>query len=269
MHAATVVAQGLAMMTLPVAAATLARRRWADVGAGALVAGAAAFIGSQIVHVPLNVGVARLAAEGVVPTAPPWAVPLLLGLSAGLCEESARWVSLRGRRTFGEAVVTGVGHGGVEAVLLGGLVLVSAVQLAALVSGGAPPEAQAAVDAFVASPDALALAGVVERAAAVTAHVAMSVLVGLAVARRSVVPWLAAVAVHAAFDAGAVALLPWGVWWVEGFCAAFAAVAAALAVVAARGWPAAPVPEAPPLAPPPPLARRPLDLRDVDALGPD
>jgi uncharacterized membrane protein YhfC len=268
MQVATVVVQGFAMVALPVAAAAAARRWAPAVPASALVAGAAAFVGSQVVHVPLNLAVAALARAGALPPVPPGAeavvIPLALGLSAGVCEETARVVALRGRSTPAEAVVTGVGHGGVEAALLGGVVLLGAVQLAALGSAPeVPPEARAALDAFAAAPDVAALAGVGERASAMTAHVAMSVWVGLAVARRAVWPWAVAVGLHTLLDAAAVAAAPRGIVAAEGVIAAVALVAAASTALALRAWPAPPPPPAAPAAPPVVLARRPLDPRDA------
>ncbi len=264
MQVATVVVQGFAMVSLPLGAVVLARRRWPGVGVGPALVGAVAFVASQVVHVPLNLGVTTLAGRGWLPLLPAALVPVAYGLSAGLCEETARWVSLRRRRTVAEAVVTGIGHGGIEAAGLGGLVLLTAVQLAALGSlVEVPPAAEQALSDFRAASDTYALAAVVERLSAMTAHAAMSVWVGLAVARRAPWPWAVAVLLHTAFDAGAVALLPRGVWVVEAFCVGFAAVTAGSAWLAVRWWPLPPAPVVSPV-PAPSLAARPLDPRDAD-----
>ncbi len=265
MHVGAMVAQGLAMVALPVAAVALVRRL-GGAGAGPVVAGALAFVGAQVVHLPLNAGVAALARGGALPTPSPetsrWLVPVLLGLSAGICEETARWISLRRRRTPGEAAATGIGHGGVEAVLLGVMVLLTAVQLLAVDEATLPEAAAAQVRAVREASDLLALAGFAERVAAMSAHLGMSMLVGLAVVRRSVLPWLAALLAHAALDAGAVALLPRGGLVVEGFVAACGVAGLGIAIASARSWPRPP--DLPPPAPSPPdLRERPL--RPADA----
>lgn len=76
--------------------------------------GAFGFIASQVVHLPLNHVLVPL-----LPTEPAqrWVSALALGLSAGVCEELARYVLLRtaakGVRHEGSALMLGAGHGGV------------------------------------------------------------------------------------------------------------------------------------------------------------
>ena len=61
-----------------------------------------AFVLSQVVHIPLNLGAAQLFSTGLLPAPAPavkaWLLPLALGLSAGICEEPARWLLFRARR---------------------------------------------------------------------------------------------------------------------------------------------------------------------------
>ena len=58
-------------------------------------------------------------------------LPIALGLSARVCEEVARYLMLRrvatGARDWQTGLMYGAGHGGVESMILGGLVLVGAV----------------------------------------------------------------------------------------------------------------------------------------------
>ncbi|MCA9492568.1 MAG: YhfC family intramembrane metalloprotease [Myxococcales bacterium] len=271
MHAATMVAQGAAMMALPVVALTLARRRTGG-AFGPALAGAGAFVGSQLVHLPLNATVAAVCpplSDGVRA----WLVPLALGASAGICEETARFVSLRKSRTAASALITGIGHGGIEAALLGVAVLVTVIRLLAVGDGAdLPEEAREQVAMVWASSDLLALVAVGERIFAMTAHVGASMLVGLAVARRSPWPWLGALLLHTVLDAGAVALAPMGVVASEAFVAGMAVVSVVLAVFAARAWPADAPPPSGPVPPPASaatLSRRPLSAADArhDDLG--
>ena len=115
------------------------------------------FVASQVVHVPLNVGLTLLFRQDWMPKpAEAWALPfnaVVLGLTAGLCEEVARYLVYRfwvkDARSWRQALALGVGHGGIESVITGVMVVASLVTMVALrdadVSAlGLPPE-QAAV----------------------------------------------------------------------------------------------------------------------------
>jgi uncharacterized membrane protein YhfC len=193
------------------------------VGWGALV-----FVASQVVHLPLNFGID--AALGPPIRALPGALaPLVsaavLGLSAGLCEELARHAFFRRdlRRSAGNlrgrVVLVGLGHGGIESVLVGTvLVGLTVVQLAVLERSGAAervtdPAARAAIEAALASareaPWWTPLLGAAERVMALPFHVAASALVASSVVERRPALLAAAILWHAAFDAGAVLLMRW------------------------------------------------------------
>src|SRR5260221_11488769 len=63
------------------------------------VVGVLTFIASQVVHIPLLLGLNELVAQKVLPAPPAeWLLPfnaVVLGLAAGLCEEVARWAAYR------------------------------------------------------------------------------------------------------------------------------------------------------------------------------
>src|SRR5690625_4537103 len=97
-------------------------------GVGALVwfVGAASFIASQVLRLPVITG---LEAAGVsVMLVTTFAV-----FSSGLFEEGARYIAfrwgLKRRRRAEDGVVFGLGHGGAEAILLIGLAAVNAIVL--------------------------------------------------------------------------------------------------------------------------------------------
>jgi uncharacterized membrane protein YhfC len=111
--------------------------------------GALGFMLSQVVHLPLNLGLGRL-----LPSAPGqlWISALALGLSAGLCEELTRYAMLRtlakGVRHEGSALMLGAGHGGIEALIIAGMATLGLVNLlvlgndpSAFLSGSAPASA--------------------------------------------------------------------------------------------------------------------------------
>ena len=61
----------------------------------------------------------------------PWKYGLFLGLTAGVMEEGARWIAIRfflkGRTDLGHGLAFGLGHGGIEAMVLVGLNLAAAL----------------------------------------------------------------------------------------------------------------------------------------------
>jgi uncharacterized membrane protein YhfC len=179
----------LLMIALPLAlAACLARRwrlPWSLFGWGAVT-----FLGSQAVHLPL-LQVLTLALRGTLTG--PFVVEhallidaVILGLAAGVCEEGARWVGYRWlvprARSWPEGLMFGAGHGGAEAIILGGL---------------------AGVALFHPAPPAVGLTpllGAAERVFALADHLALSVLV-LQVFVRGRWHWLAlAIGWHALLD---------------------------------------------------------------------
>ena len=231
----------LGMIVLPVVAGSVARRRLAAPW-WLFCVGMAAFVASQIYHLPLNHGLTRLGLLGPVSPDEPTLLrtALVLGLSAGLCESLARavgyWLLFRLRRNgqgahspvgrWEEAVMVGLGHGGIEAMLL-------AVMMAATISSlwelrgqdlstlGLSADQLAIVgrqlSTFIASPW-LALAPLLERCIAMLLHVILSVGVWSAFRRRNPLYLLAAILYHAAFDGLAVYLSQFisNVWLIEG-----------------------------------------------------
>jgi uncharacterized membrane protein YhfC len=169
-------------------------------------------------------------------------------LTAGLFEEVGRWAGYRWlvkrERSFRIGVMFGLGHGGIEAMLLVGVSLaVSLVLYVLFATGhapGMPPEAHdKVVEAMKALHAGDLLASIAERVMAMTVHVALSLLVMQCFVRRST-RWLAAaIAFHFAVDfvgvGGAVVLKGRGAWATE--LAVVPAFLAAIAVIArARAW---------------------------------
>ncbi len=208
----------LLMIATPVIVAVLLRRRFTTPWFLFLV-GSATFIGSQIVHLPLNEwlgDIGLLPPLGSAAGPPLWRTALILGLTAGLCEELARTVGyalLRRFRRFEDGVMLGVGHGGIEAMVFG------AVQTAAMVTsllalrGADLTTLNLAADQMTAVTQQLenlnrsplwAALPWVERCLAMGIHVILSLLVWRAFALRKAWYVPLAIAYHVAFDAVAV-----------------------------------------------------------------
>ncbi len=221
---------GLLMIVLPLALGVwLARRRglgWGIFGLGALT-----FFVSQVLHIPFNqfVLVPALGAEQNPEVLTGVGGAVLLGLSAGLFEETARYVAMRrmkpADRGFDAALMFGAGHGGLEAIVLGGIVWYALLQaltlrgadLAQVVPPGQVALAQAQLEAYWAMPAAAVLMGALERASAIMFHLLASTLVMLAVQRRLPALLVLAIFFHALLNASALLILPrWGVYATEG-----------------------------------------------------
>lgn len=164
------------------------------------------------------------------------------GLMAGLFEESGRFGAFKLMRkkynTSADALSYGIGHGGIEAIILLGFTMVNNIVLSIMVDSGsinsiaaALPAAQfqqiqASVTALAAAQPAEFLEGAVERVGAMTFHVGLSVLVYLAASRRASF-WFypLAILLHAMMDFPAVLVqvgILKSVWLMEAFVLVFA-----------------------------------------------
>jgi ABC-2 type transport system permease protein len=204
------------MLGLPVAAAVLLRRRfrvpWLYFCVGILT-----FLGAQAVHIPLNGLLERIGLLPEVVEAGGTLIQaaIVLGLTAGLTEELARTVGyaiLKKARRLEDGVMLGLGHGGIESMVFGGVFLAaSAAVFWFIQQGGSLPGATAEqltaineqLDLITQSP-VLALVSVVERIIAMTLHVTLSVMVLQAFSRRQWFYVPVAILYHAAIDAIAV-----------------------------------------------------------------
>jgi ABC-2 type transport system permease protein len=208
------------MIFLPVTAAVVWRwrypARWALFGVGMLT-----FVGSQVYHLPLNNWLTDLGVIGPIGPEKPGllATSLVLGFSAGLSESVARavgyWLLFRWRKAekWADGVMVGLGHGGIEAMTIGGVLTAASVSSlwalreTDLTTLGIPAEQLTAVtlqmERFLGAPQ-LAFVPLLERVLAMTVHVIISVLVWQAFKRRSVLYFGLAVLYHAFFDTTAV-----------------------------------------------------------------
>lgn len=187
--------------------------------------GMAAFILSQIGHIPFNrfvliPGLDRLGIE--VTAQGNWKLIILglaLGLSAGIFEEITRYLVFRFWLYKDPhsllPVKYGVGHGGIEAFVLGILALVALIQVIILAGDGALSSfpldqallIQEQISAYWEVSWGLSLLGAWERISAMSFHVGASLLVYKAV-RQKQSRWLViAILGHTILDAFAVIAL--------------------------------------------------------------
>lgn len=213
----------LGMLLLPVVLAGLARQRFRPPWL-LFVAGMATFGLSQLAHFPLNEWLHDL---GWLPLSfldsdqPLWRTALILGLTAGLCEELARTLGyavlarfpiLKSQTTAG-GLMLGLGHGGIEALVFGGLLTTATIQSLLELAGMDLTTLHLAPDQLAALQLQInALTGstwqavfpLLERAMAMAIHVVLSLMVLKAFQRRQPAWVILAIAYHALIDAGAV-----------------------------------------------------------------
>lgn len=229
---------GLLMIAMPIGLAIYLTRRW-KLGWGLWFIGAGTFILSQVGHIPFNSAAGALLNRTAMVN---WSKPnqlifnaIFLGLSAGLFEELFRYGMFRwwakDARSWRKGVLAGAGHGGVEAIILGILVLYSFMQLAAyrnvdlatIVPAAQLEVAQGQITTYWSATWYASLLGALERFFTIPVQIAFSVIVMQTFTRKQWFwVWLA-VLYHALIDASVVYLLqPLGMYGVEALAGGFA-----------------------------------------------
>ncbi len=203
--------------------------------------GAATFVLSQVGHIPFNALMSPLfnlpAIVALQPKTQIWIQAIFLGLSAGLFEELFRYGMFRwwakDARSWRKGVLAGAGHGGAEAIILGGVALYTFIQLVTLrnadLSKVFPASqlslAEKQVQGYWSMPWALSLLGALERFFTIPVQISLAVIVLQTFTRKQWYwVWLA-VLYHAIIDATAVAGSAYvkGAW-IEAFVAFFAII---------------------------------------------
>ena len=169
-----------------------------------------AMVLEQILHaIVLGVGGERI-------TGNIWIYGLYGGLAAGLFEEVGRFVAMRfamkKQLNLPNALMYGVGHGGIEAILIVGLASVSNLVTSIMINAGTLEASLGALDqatkeatltqlsALWTTPSYQFFLSGIERIVAVTLHIALSVLVFQAVKLGKKRYWFLAFAIHVGVD---------------------------------------------------------------------
>jgi uncharacterized membrane protein YhfC len=228
------------MIALPVALAIFLVKKWKLSWRFWLVGGAT-FILSQVGHIPFNslmttllnkTSLATLSTQNAM-----FFNAAFLGLSAGLFEELFRYGMyrwwLKDARSWKKGVLAGAGHGGVEAIIFGGLAMLAFFQLTAmrnldlstLYTGDTLVQAQAQVSAYWSATWYDSLLGAVERLFTIVIQISLSGLVLQAFVRKQFGWVILAIIYHAIVDAAAMIVLQMtNAYWVEGLVGVFALI---------------------------------------------
>lgn len=200
--------------------------------------GATTFVFSQVGHIPFNALVTLLFERGILPQPPQaWRMTfniIFLGLSAGIFEESARYLALRywakEARDWRNGLLFAAGHGGIEATIVGALFTLTFVQVAALRNADlttiVPADqlalAQQQINAFWSASWIDSLLPAWERLWTIPCHLAMTLMV-LQMFRRGKKRWyFAAIGWHTLLNASVLYTLQiWGAYVAEGLVMGF------------------------------------------------
>lgn len=224
------------MIAIPIALAIYLTEKFRS-GWKLWLIGAFIFIISQVFHIPFNTYLLNSLLTKVQSTyqgnAGLFITVILLGLSAGVFEETARYAMYRwwikGARTWRSIILAGAGHGGIEAIILGILVLVTYFNLMAYrnldlsnlnLSLDQLSIARQQMQAYWNAPWYATLLGALERLFTIPFHIAASVLVLQVFTRKpgqQKLWWLfLAILYHALMDAAVVFISSqWGYYLAE------------------------------------------------------
>ena len=198
----------------------IAKKRKARMGL--FVIGSVTFILSQVAHIPFNMIMFGSLEEWLSSLSDQLSlliVAILVGLSAGVFEETARLLSFRywakDARTWGKGLMVGAGHGGAESIILGIIVglnitflwLFNNDRLTALVPPGERQLITETIAMMLETPWFGTMLGAVERMSTLAFHLLLSLLVMQVFVTGKIWWFLLAVFLHAAVDAGAVLAL--------------------------------------------------------------
>lgn len=253
---------GLLMVGLPLALATYLTRRF-HLSWRLFWIGAATFVLSQVGHIPFNALLTLLFQRHIL------AFPagdktiynaIVLGLSAGVFEETARYLVFRfwarDARSWHKGILFGLGHGGAEAIILGLLVLFAFVQMVAyrgidiatIVPANQVALARQQIAQYWSTPWYASMVGALERAFTIPTQIALAVLVLQAFTRKQFYWYILAVLYHAVLDTTAVlAGSRLGIEATEAIIGGFALISLAIIFLLRQPEPRAP--DAPVLAP--------------------
>jgi uncharacterized membrane protein YhfC len=204
--------------------------------------GACTFIISQIFHIPFNKFVLNPILGNIQPemseVSASLVIAILLGLSAGIFEECSRYGMyrwwLKDKRSWRNSIMAGAGHGGIESIILGVLVMLTYINLMAYrnidlnnlsLSTDQISIARQQIQMYWSLPWYDSMLGALERSLTIPFQIAASVLVLQVFTRKPghrQLRWLGlAILYHAALDASAVFISQqWNVYVVEAVLAA-------------------------------------------------
>jgi uncharacterized membrane protein YhfC len=168
-----------------------------------------------------------------------WIIALFLGLTAGLFEEIGRFLGfkflLKKKLEWKNGIAFGIGHGGIEAIIITGLTYINNIVFSFMINSGAfdkisgtfsPGLSDYIVEALANTSPVMFLVGGLERVFAIIAHIAFSIMVLYGVKNKKGVYIIYAILAHTLLDAPTVLISYYfGTWAAEGYVVLFTAAA--------------------------------------------
>ena len=176
------------------------------------------FVPQILIRLPILTGLSQSAGFAAFAQTHPVVYGFGLAFTAGLFEVVGRYAvarCLKKNLTYRRALAAGLGHGGIEAILITGLAYLSNVVFLVMLqtggfeaaisqttaAGGDVTPLLTAKDALMNTPWTMFLLAGYERLLAMTCHTAMSILVCYGVHTNRVLPWtLACLGMHTCMD---------------------------------------------------------------------
>ena len=223
----------LFILLFPIGVA-IAYRHYFNVPWWLFIVGIVTFVGSQVMHIPLNNWLTQLGfiTDLSKESSDLWRTALVLGMTAGISETAARAIGFgiiqmkRPLNQKADSLFVGLGHGGIEAMLLGGVLL--AATISSLLSLRGANLAELAIPASdlplletqLAAIESITITNFVpffERLIAMTLHIVLSLLVWQAFTKRNWLYAIAALLYHTFVDGTAVYLTQFitNIWLIE------------------------------------------------------
>jgi uncharacterized membrane protein YhfC len=190
------------------------------------IIGGALWLVALILRLPINSAVSLWLVENMSGASFIYLSIAFPSLTAGIFEEGARWLAFRFAvkdHRLENGLMYGAGHGGVESMLLVGLNVLGT----AIIAYFYPQNFTAAQLAVIsATPEWTVFLGVWERLAAITFHIAMSILVLQSFREKQAWYLIVAVGAHFFLNFAAVYASQWGLIQSELVVTIFATVSA-------------------------------------------
>ena len=165
---------------------------------------------------------------------------LFLGITAGLFEEIGRFLGfkflLKNKLNWGNGVAFGIGHGGIEAILLVGISNINSVIYSVMINTGSfditiasklPPETVYLIkNQLINTASSMFLAGGIERLFTIIIQIALSLIVLYGVMNKSFKYVLYAILFHTLLNAPLPLLMTKGIniWLIEAIIGVFAVI---------------------------------------------
>ncbi len=235
----TYLLNGLLMVALPIGLTIYLTRKF-SLGWRYFWIGAGTMIFSQVLHIPFNMIVNPIFIHPFFISLPIiWqniSIAIFLGFSAGIFEELSRYTMYRwwakDARSWSKGLLAGAGHGGIEAIILGILVLYGYIQMmilrgvdiATITSPDKVEMVKIQVQAYWSAPWYATILGAVERFFTIPLHLACSVLVLQTFLRKNSWWIVFAIIYHALVDGLAVYMVrsEFSAYSIEGIIGVFA-----------------------------------------------